>query len=51
MPWGYPSTVINITAWGQKNGQIHSQPQKGDIFTRKDGEHTGFVQSAKARAS
>ena len=45
VPWGYPSAVVNITAWGQRNRQIHSQPMKGDIFTRKDGEHTGFVQS------
>jgi len=43
VPWGYPSAVKNITAWGQRNGTIHSQPQKGDIFTRKDGMHTGFV--------
>jgi hypothetical protein len=41
--WGYPSAVTNITAWGQKNGKIHSRPQKGDIFTRQDGGHTGFV--------
>jgi hypothetical protein len=46
-PWGYPSAVSNITAWGQRNGKIHSQPQKGDIFTRKDGGHTGFVLSTR----
>jgi hypothetical protein len=47
VPWGYPSAVRNITAWGQKNGRIRSRPQKGDIFTRKDGGHTGFVLSAQ----
>jgi CHAP domain len=47
VPWGYPSAVKNITAWGQRNGKIHSQPQKGDIFTRKDGMHTGLVLSAQ----
>ncbi len=47
VPWGYPSAVRNITAWGQKNGKIHSQPQKGDIFTRKDGMHTGYVLSSQ----
>jgi hypothetical protein len=46
VPWGYPSAVKNITAWGQRNHTIHSMPQKGDIFTRKDGMHTGFVTSA-----
>jgi hypothetical protein len=43
VPWGYPSAVENITRWGQRNGFIHSEPQTGDIFTRKDGEHTGLV--------
>jgi hypothetical protein len=46
VPWGYPSAVENITAWGKKKGLIHSQPRKGDIFTRKDGTHTGFVLKA-----
>jgi hypothetical protein len=45
VPWGYPSAVANISAWGQRNRRIFSQPQKGDIFTRKDGGHTGFVTS------
>jgi len=47
VPWGYPSAVKNITAWGQRNGTIHSQPRKGDIFTRRDAMHTGFVLSAQ----
>jgi len=47
VPWGYPSAVENITRWGQQNGAIHSEPRKGDIFTRKDGGHTGFVLSAQ----
>jgi CHAP domain len=47
VPWGYPSAVKNITAWGQRNGTIHSRPQRGDIFTRKDGMHTGFVLTAR----
>jgi hypothetical protein len=46
VPWGYPSAVRNITAWGKKHGKIHSMPRKGDIFTYKDGDHTGFVLSA-----
>lgn len=46
VPWGYPSAVRNITAWGQRNGKIHSRPRMGDIFTYKDGSHTGFVLSA-----
>jgi hypothetical protein len=47
VPWGYPSAVRNITAWGQRNGRIHSQPRKGDIFTYKNGEHTGLVLKAQ----
>lgn len=47
VPWGYPSAVENITRWGKRNGKIHSQPQKGDIFTRKDGKHTGWVVSSR----
>jgi hypothetical protein len=43
LPWGPPSWVPNITDWGQKNRRLHSQPMKGDIFTRQDGGHTGFV--------
>jgi hypothetical protein len=46
VPWGYPSAVENITAWGQARGLIHSQPRKGDIFTYKNGKHTGFVLKA-----
>src|SRR5262249_41501653 len=46
VPWGYPSAVRNITSWGQKHGKIHDAPQRGDISTRKDGMHTGFVLSA-----
>ena len=46
VPWGYPSAVKNITLWGQKHGKIHSMPRKGDIFTYKNGEHTGLVLSA-----
>ena len=47
VPWGYPSAVKNITAWGQQHGKIHSRPQKGDIFTYKSGEHTGLVLSVQ----
>ncbi|HET7856474.1 MAG TPA: CHAP domain-containing protein [Gaiellaceae bacterium] len=47
VPWGYPSAVENITRWGKRNGKIHSQPRKGDIFTRKDGKHTGWVVSSQ----
>ena len=47
VPWGYPSAVENITRWGQSNNFIHDQPKKGDIFTRKDGKHTGFVLTAQ----
>jgi hypothetical protein len=47
VPWGYPSRVENITAWGQRNGKVHGQPRKGDIFTRKDGMHTGWVVSSQ----
>jgi hypothetical protein len=46
-PWGYPSAVRNITAWGQSKSEIHSAPMMGDIFTRKDAMHTGFVLSAQ----
>jgi hypothetical protein len=46
VPWGYPSAVKNITLWGQKHGKIHSMPREGDIFTYKDGDHTGLVLSA-----
>jgi peptidoglycan DL-endopeptidase CwlO len=47
VPWGYPSAVENITSWGKRNGVIHSAPRMGDIFTRKDGKHTGFVLNAQ----
>jgi CHAP domain len=47
VPWGPPSAVANITAWGQRHGLIHNTPQKGDIFTRKDHMHTGLVLSAQ----
>ncbi len=47
VPWGYPSRVENITAWGKAHGKVHGMPQKGDIFTRKDGMHTGWVVSAQ----
>src|SRR3954468_20715702 len=47
VPWGYPSAVENITAWGQRNHEIHSMPMRGDIFTRKNGKHTGIVISAQ----
>lgn len=47
VPWGYPSAVRNITAWGQQHGKIHSRPQKGDIFTYKNGDHTGLVLSVQ----
>ena len=47
VPWGYPSAVENITRWGKRNGKIHDRPQKGDIFTRKDGKHTGWVVSSQ----
>lgn len=47
VPWGYPSRVENITAWGKLNGKVHSRPRKGDIFTRKDGMHTGWVVSTQ----
>ena len=46
VPWGYPSAVRNITAWGKRHGKIQSEPRKGDIFTYKDGKHTGFVLKA-----
>jgi hypothetical protein len=46
VPWGYPSAVKNITLWGQKHGRIHNMPRKGDIFTYKNGDHTGLVLSA-----
>ena len=47
VPWGYPSAVKNINAWAQRKGTIHSQPRAGDIFTRKDNMHTGFVLSVQ----
>ena len=47
VPWGYPSAVRNITAWGRRNRTIHSRPRKGDIFTYKNNCHTGFVLSVQ----
>jgi hypothetical protein len=46
VPWGYPSAVKNITAWGQRNGKIQNMPMKGDIFTRRNAKHAGFVLSS-----
>jgi hypothetical protein len=47
VPWGYPSAVKTINAWGQRKGTIHSRPRKGDIFTYKSNKHTGFVLSVQ----
>lgn len=46
VPWGYPSGVRGITSWAKRGGHLKSTPQRGDIFTYKNGEHTGFVVSA-----
>ena len=43
VPWGYPSSVANITVWAQRRGLIVSSPRRGDIFTRRDGAHAGLV--------
>jgi len=47
VPWGYPSAVANITSWGKRNGKIFSRPRKGDIFTYRNGKHTGWVVSSQ----
>lgn len=46
VPWGYPSAVRNITAWAQNNRLIVGAPQRGDIFTYRNGAHTGLVTAA-----
>lgn len=46
VPWGYPSAVLNITAWAQRQGLLVSTPRRGDIFTYKSGGHTGLVTAA-----
>ena len=42
-----PSAVKNIQRLGAAEGDDHSQPRAGDIFTRKDNMHTGFVLSVQ----
>jgi CHAP domain len=46
VPWGYPSAVKNILAWGQRNELLRHNPRKGDIFILKPHSHTGLVTSA-----
>jgi hypothetical protein len=52
VPWGGPSAVANIAAWGKRTGKMHGQPRRGDIFVVHDDKanppwvHTGFVTSA-----
>jgi hypothetical protein len=43
VPWGYPSAVVNILAWGQDNEIVRHNPRKGDIFIVKPHSHTGLV--------
>ena len=43
VPWGYPSAVVNILAWGQENELVRHNPRKGDIFVKKPHSHTGLV--------
>jgi hypothetical protein len=45
VPWGYPSGVAGITAWARSTGRLKTAPASGDIFTYKNGGHTGFVVS------
>ncbi|MFL5931753.1 MAG: CHAP domain-containing protein [Gaiellaceae bacterium] len=43
VPWGHPSAVLNITAWARGRGLIVPTPRRGDIFTYRNGAHTGLV--------
>jgi hypothetical protein len=43
VPWGYPSAVVNILEWGQRNELVRHNPRKGDIFVKKPHSHTGLV--------
>ena len=43
VPWGYPSAVESITAWAQRTDRIVDAPRRGQIFTYRNGKHTGFV--------
>jgi CHAP domain len=43
VPWGYPSAVRNITTWARGRGLIVPTPRRGDIFTYRNGAHTGLV--------
>jgi hypothetical protein len=45
LPWGWPAAVRNITKWGRGHHVLHDHPKRGDIFTYRNGGHTGFVLS------
>jgi hypothetical protein len=41
--WGPPSAVRTITAWAERHGLLVSVPERGDIFTYRNGAHCGLV--------
>ena len=49
VPWGHPSAVRNITAWARQRGLIVPTPRRGDIFTYRNGAHTGLVTAVTGR--
>jgi hypothetical protein len=41
--WGPPSAVRTITAWAERRALLVPEPERGDIFTYRNGAHCGFV--------
>jgi len=41
--WGLPSAVRAITAWAERSGLVVPVPERGDIFTYRNGAHCGLV--------
>lgn len=50
LPWGGPSAVVNITQWGLNHHYIVRAPERGAIFTYKNGAHTGMIISVNGSA-
>jgi hypothetical protein len=43
VPWGPPSAVRTIIAWAERKSLVAALPERGDIFTYRNGAHCGLV--------
>ena len=44
--WGLPPAVRQITARAERSGLVVANPERGDIFTYRNGAHCGLVTGA-----